>query len=363
MKKFFSYAMAAAMLVSFASCDEEKNHPVDPVAVTTGMYVINAGSSWSKIPGSVTAVDFKTGAHTPEMRDAFLEANGIEPGELCGAVIYGSKMYIASNASNMIWVVNKENMKLISQIQPTGEGKDPRYLAAKDGKVYATLFTGYVCRIDTTSLKIDKEVKVGPNPEEPAIVGNKLYVPNSDGWGTTANSSISVIDLATMAESKITDPAIVNPTGIQYVNGNIFVLCMGNYKDIKASVYKLEGSKVKYVCPGTRIAVSQQENQLYVIDAPYNATVDKFTYKKYDAATLQEKGNMIVQEAGKQSVIEYPAQVFINPSNSDVIVLSYYLSGQYPSYTTPGYANVYDKTGKFVKRYPVGPDPKFVCFK
>lgn len=364
MKKIIYFALSMFALASTTSCKEDKpNGPLGAMEITSGMYVINAGSSYAKLPGSITAVNFETGAYTPELQDAFLEANGIEPGELAGALIYGSKMYVAANESNMIWVLNKDNLKVLGRIQPKGEGQQPRYFAAKDGHVYASLFTGYVCRIDTTSLTIDKEVKVGPNPEQLATLGDNLYVANSDGYGTMTGSYISVINLKSMTETKIDTPEIVNATDVEVIGNNIFILCMGNYQTIPAMVYKLvDGVPVK-VCNGTRIAVNAKENTLYVLDAPYGTAISDFTYKKYDATTLAEKGNMIVQEKGTDSEIQYPAEIFVSPFNGEIVVTSYYMSGQWASYSTPGYANVYGADGKFKKRYPVGVDPKFVCFK
>ena len=58
-------------------------------------------------------------------------------------------MYIAMYTSNVIWVVEPETLGIIKSIQPTGEATLPRALAAKNGKVYVSMYTGYVACVDT----------------------------------------------------------------------------------------------------------------------------------------------------------------------------------------------------------------------
>ena len=93
-------------------------------------------------------------------------------------------------------IINRSDYKSLKQIQlgadKTGfAGTQPRSMAAIDGKVYISMYDGYVCKLDTLTMKIEASVKVGPNPEQICIYRNRLYVPNSDGmdypnYGKTA---------------------------------------------------------------------------------------------------------------------------------------------------------------------------------
>lgn len=79
------------------------------------------------------------------------------------AIVYGSKMYIAIYGSNIIEIVDKNTAKSIKQIVPTStQGEGPRDIIAANGKVYVSMYDGYVSRIDTLSLTIDATLKVGP---------------------------------------------------------------------------------------------------------------------------------------------------------------------------------------------------------
>lgn len=351
--------MIAMAIAGFTSC-KEKNEPKEANETSTGMYVICAGNSYSKIPGGVTALDYKSGEVTPEMQDAFLNANKIEPGDLTSGLIYGSKMYLAATNSNVIWVVNPQTLKIIKQIQPQGKATSPRYFVEKAGKVYVTMFTGYVSVLDTLTLQIDESVAVGPNPERPAIAGDKLYVPNSDGWSSTfSNSSVSVIDLQTMKEGKLTNSLLVNPTHIVADSNGVFVLTMGNYKDVVAKIYKLDGNEVKELCEATKM--DMYDGKIYTINAPYGKPVSGYTYKIYNARTLAFMGDMIQQTTA--NYVEYPTDFSVDKATGDIVVLSYRMNGEYPGYSLPGYAYLYDSKGVFKQRIGTGIDPKFVVFK
>lgn len=361
MKKVFKTLLAVLPLIGFASCNPTDDPIIEEQEVTSGLYVINQGAAYAKIPASITSYSFELGQK--DGVNAFLAANGIEMGEGAqNAIIYGSKMYVSMDESNIIWVLNAKTLKVIDKIQPEGEGKKPWGLVGHGGKVYSTLFTGHLAQIDTTTLKIEKTIQVGPNPTQVVALNNKLYVANSDGYGMK-DCSISVVDPATMSETKIKDPLIFNPTEIRTNGTSIFLLAMGNYMDIRAKVLKLNPStnKVEEVCPGTIMDV--HENNLYVINAPYGGDYADITYKKYDATTLEAKGTFYDAGSSPLAEIGYPDQVFIDPVTGNIMLLSYKRAEwtdsegkvQYgASYSEPCYGNIYDKEGKFKLRVNCG---------
>lgn len=262
--------------------------------------------------------------------------------------------------SNIIWVVNPKTLKIIESIQPEGEARTPRAFVAKDGKVYASMYTGYVSQIDTVSLKIEKEIKVGPNPEQMAIAGNNLYVANSDGSNYKAeyvNSYISIVNLSTFAETKIQDTSkVLNPTDAKSNGTDVFFVCKGNYGSIPSTVKKINGTDVQDVCLGTFIDVVGDE--LFVIDAPYMFNVDHkaYSFKVYSTKTLQLlRENMVEQVEGTDSWVSSPSGFAVDPVSGDIVILSYQLdSSNIAQYQLPNYANIYDKNGKFKKRIDCG---------
>lgn len=350
------------MAMGMAACGENGN-PGEATETVDGFYTINCGRKKDKIPSSVTAYNYADGSVTAPLDDAFLAANGISLGE--GAqqsVIYGSKMYIAMYTSNVVWVVDPVSLKVIRSIQPEGQAVSPRALTAHGGKVYVSMYTGYVCSIDTTTLAIDRTIAVGPNPEQLAVAAGKLYVANSDGMNSgTPNSSVSVVDLTTFVETKIQDTVkILNPTAVKSNGTDVFVVCMGNYSTVPSQVVKISGNTVTTVCEGSFIALNG--NRLLVVDAQYGKPVQ--TFKAYDQSTLREAGDFIRQTDGMDSKVSSCNGVFADAKTGDIVVLSYQLSASSgkAEYGLPMYANIYDSAGNFKQRVECGVGALDVAF-
>lgn len=366
MKKL-CYLMFAAILSSgISSCSDDKDSPMEVTETVSGFYTINGGNKSGKIPASLTSYQYSTGVATDPLQDAFMAANGIALGDGAQkAIVYGSKMYIAMYGSNLIWVVEPATLKIITSIKPEGDAINPRALAAKDGKVYASMYTGYVSRIDTISMKVEASVKVGPNPDQIGIGGNKLYVANSDGSNSKIGypeSSISIIDLGSFTETKIKDiTKVLNPTDVATNGKDVFVICKGNYEDKPSVVKKVVGNDVVEVAPGTNIDVNA--NKLYVINAPYGGERSDMTFKVYDTESLKEVGNIVQQTAGTESWVDSPNAIAVDPAEGDIVILSYTLSeAGAAQYREPCYANIYGTDGVFKKRIKCGVGARAVTF-
>lgn len=368
MKKF-AFLLLAALTFGFAACKEDLKEPVGGDPVELGFYVLNQGNMSTKLPGSITVYNSLTGESSGEDGDGFLDKNGVLLGEdAMQMVTCGNTMFISVYTSNIIWAVEPMTLKVIGSIRPTGDAVNPRFMTVANGKLYVSMYTGYVCEIDPLTLEITRTVKVGPNPEQLAVVGQILIVTNSDGmnWaGGNANCSLSFVDLKTFTQTELKDyDVICNPTKCVSNGKDVFIICMGNYADIPAKVKKVNGETIEDiqdVCLGTSMTISG--NNLYVINSPFGGELSDITYKVYDTQTLQEKGDFIEMKEGEDSWVEYPVGAFVNSWNSEVVVLSYKLdSNNYAQFTAPGYANVYDKTGNFIRRIPCGVGPTDVLF-
>lgn len=372
MKKIYLLLMTAIMAVGLTACsDNDEPNNGGAQETTSGLYILNTGNMRSKIAPSITAYDFAIDTATPADQDAFYNANNFQLGEeLQQAIVCNGKMYIAMYTSNLLWVVEPNTLKVITSIRFDGDAKSPRHLTEKDGKVYCSMYTGYVCEIDTKTDKISRTVKVGPNPEGMGIVGNTLYVACSDGmnWqgdpskgiAPYGNSYIAKVDLKDFTESKVTgiEEAVgeaqaksLNPTEVATNGKDLFVVSMGDYKALPNVVIKITGDKVEKVCNGSIIAVNG--NNLYVIYAQYGAGAP--SYKAYDVNTLQEKGTFIDQTSSPEANIEYPGGICMDPVTGDILMLSYTVNDSgYTQYSEPCYANLYTSAGVFKKRINCG---------
>lgn len=355
MKKFYLIPLCAILCAGFTACSDDDDAPKlnpDSPTVAQGAFILNQGSYYYQIEGSLTAIDYDKKTAGPNV---FQNANGRSLGATPqSATVYGNKIYVGVYESNVIEVLDRNTFKSVKQIPLADEeANGPRSLVAKDGKVYVSMYSGYVSRLDTASLAIDKTVKVGPNPEIIAIKGNTLYVPNSDGlnypnYGTTA----SIVNLSTFTVEK-TITVGLNPTEFHSNGSDLFLLCKGNYNDVPSTVYRIEDNEqLTPVAEATLVAV--KDKKLYYIDAPFYAT--KFTYAVYDISTGQVSP-MLTDEG-----VDSPAGLGVDPVNGNIVVTSYELQNGYASYNTDGYAKVYDAVGSLLNQYTVGVGPVAIFF-
>lgn len=376
MKKIAFLLMISMALGVFTACDDEKKGG-EAVETVSGFYTINGGNKSSKIPATITAYNYSDGSSTGALEDAFYAANGIALGDGAQqALVYNNKMYIVMYTSNLIWVVEPTTLKIITSIQPEGDAVSPRYMTAKDGKLYCSMYTGYITKIDAETDEIEESIKVGPNPDGIALAGNKLIVANTDGMNSSnnyANNSISVVDLSSFTQTEIKTPQFAgnHPTDAASNGTDAFVVMQGTYLKpsdpnyVPGIIVKVTGddaNDIKKVCDGTLIDVCG--NELYVIDAPYYGDAADRTYKVYDVDTFKEKRNIAKQVAGEDSEILSPNGVFADPVSGDIVMLSYNLDSTTGKSLTkePCYANIYDKAGNFKQRIECGVGARSVAF-
>lgn len=372
-KYLFSFAvmMGTALLTGCLSDDDNKNSSSVDYVVTKGALIINNGNTASKIDGSLTFLDFGTSPVTVQ-QNVYKMANGVSLGGTPNDVyVYGNKIYITGSDENVVFVLNKSDFKQIKKISTIAdmgeaEGVTPRHLKAYDGKVYVTTYGGYVGVIDTLSLNVTNMYKVGSAPEGMAFGGTSdtdvsLYVANSD-YGN-GNGSISKITLATGTITEIKNEKIHNPQQLAVSGNMIYVLDWGyydeNWNQKEAGVYLINGSTVSLVIPdATGMAASGQ----YIVTYNYPYGSSTISYSVYNAAYNMTASYLL----SGGNPIASPCAISIDSNTGYVFLASRTMDPDtgYPSYTTPGYLNIYDGSGQFVSgtTYTTGVEPHAIAF-
>ena len=372
-KNLLSLAMLLVGAWALVACSNDEETPYVPksVDVTSGVFVVCSGNMSSSIIGGLTYYDYETKTVTPQ---AFKSVNGRELGLTANdALVYEDKMYIVVDNENTIEVVDKGNLKSIKQIKlkelmADGQGAHPRHIIAQDGKLYVSNYgtssadwaaytvngNGSVAVIDAKTYELKATYAVGGYPEGLAIVGNNLYVVNSNyGMG---NGTISKINLSTGAETKISGEDIMNPVDAVSINGSLYYLDSGSYDynppyaQINAGVRKVtENGEVTKVLDAT--AMCSDGKKIYVINSPYG--LNSTSYSVYDVATSSTSAFTPSEE------VEYPNTIGVDPITNNVFIAS---NSKDPdtgkaSYKTPGYVKQYKADGSFVTKFDcwVGP--------
>ncbi|QHS57261.1 YncE family protein [Mucilaginibacter sp. 14171R-50] len=327
--KYLFISLAFATLLT--SCSKEKVQPTPdkPDAERAGLYILNQGGIGHN-NSTLSYYDYTAKKLTPDIFAAINTEKLGDTGNDLG--IYGSKMFIVVNNSDLVDVAEAKTVKLIKKISIT----QPRSIVFYKSNAFVTSYNGTVSVIDTASLAIVKSIKVGRNPEQMAVSNGKLYVANSGGLDyPDLDKTVSVIDLATLSETKkIT--VTVNPITIAAdTYGNVYVLSAGNYNDVSAGIT---------IINTTTDAVTSQSDLTLGYNLPIAANGDYVYFPTadnkiamYNAKTQQpERANFITGDV----TITSPYAITIDSITGEVFI------ADAKDYSSNGSVTAFDKTGK-----------------
>lgn len=281
----WSMLLFGATLIGFSSCsDDDNNDPDIPVVEYNGAYILNSGKMGTN---SAVLTDYYFNSATTA--NLFESTNGIGLGDTAQDIfIYGSKTYVAMYGSGLIYVIDS-NAKILATIKndlanPL-EKLQPRAFEGYNGKVYVTLYDGYVARIDTTTLAIDKRIAVGLNPEAVKAVNNKLYVANSGGmnYKDGYDNRVSILDTELSSKKDIT--VAVNPCELKVDKyNNLYLVSRGNYGDIPNTLQQINTSTdaVSKLDEGRSYSVFPEGDKLYMLKKEYVGSTPTSTLAYYD---------------------------------------------------------------------------------
>lgn len=285
-----------------------------------GVFILNSG----KMNSNNATLDYYD-PNTKELKSKlFSSVNKRGLGDTANdMLVYGSKIYIAVSNSNTIEItdLNAKSLKTISPKDEAGQPQSPRYFTAYEGQVYVTLFDGHLAAIDTTSMTITQQVKVGPNPYQVRAVNGKLYVANSGGYNTVQDSTLSVVDPISFKEEKKIVVGL-NPMYMGVDSDNeIYVVCGGNFADVKSSVQRVDLNRETStsIYTNDNIAMNLVNDKLYVInsqnDANWQPVNTKFSL--YDAKADKVVSDNFITDG---TTVNKPYSVNTSPLTGEIYI-------------------------------------------
>ena len=240
-----------------------------------GLYVLCEGNMGSN-KARLDYINLHTGDYYSNWYGAMNPTQMKELGDVGNDIQqYGHRLYAVINCSHKVEVMDLQ-ARHIAKIDIS----NCRYMAFKGDKMYVSAYVGSIAdpdmlgsvyEVDTATLTVTREVKVGHQPDELCVVDNKLFVCNSGGYLTNRyDSTISVIDLTTFTEiEKI--PVGLNPTRICVdAQKHLWVCCQGNYVNAMPSLVILDFTHIlkRITTPCANISICG--NTAYVIDNETN---------------------------------------------------------------------------------------------
>ena len=347
-------ALCACMSFSFMGCsddDDKQEIPSLPEQISlNGVYVLNSGNKGNN-NSSLSFYDFET---KKVEADIFKKVNGRGLGDTANDIlVYGSKAYIAVTNSNTIEVIDLQG-KSLKQIVSDGDPLQPRFFSCYNGKVYVSLYGGYVARLDTTSLTIESKVKVGRNPEQMAIANNKLYVANSGGadFNTAVgyDKTVSVVDLPTFKE-KTKIEVVTNPVNLLADSqGDVYLVSMGNYGDIPNTFQRIDSKtdEVTTITETNATEFAAVGDKLYIIYSQYDANWNQtISYLCYDAINEKVISTNFITDG---TDIKKPYKIGADTPSNYVFVTE-------SNYSTNGDVYTFNPAGKLQFKFEAGLNP------
>lgn len=359
--------MLLATLTLVACTDDEGyNGPViePPETSATGAYVINQGNAYGGVAGTIDFLDthkeFEEGKAEMTTQGLFAATNqqSLGDGPQQG-VVYGSKIYMPMYGSNLLWILDKQTLRILGSVKTT----EPEGVCASGEFVYVTNNDGYVTRVDTATYTVSGHTKVGPNPVKGAVLDGKLYVTVSDGYNYENNyengKRVAVVDANTM--EKLYDIGVgLNPGNIvaDSVSGKLFVVNNGNYADVAPTVDCIDPltREVKKFADGSLIA--NNLGKMYVV----KSVTDWDSYEtKVSASVLSTiTGETLINSFFPPlHTPAAPQGINVNPYTGDVYVVS---DTSASAYAAPGVLYRYKSDGTFTYNLATGIHPVGVLF-
>ena len=375
MKKLFYYILPLLML---SACrDDVMVVPMEDIntggktvkSEIIGMYLLNEGNMGSN-KSTLDYLDLSGNDETVHYyRNIYSERNPTtvmmlgDVGNDCQ--IYGSRLWLVINCSNKVEVARAEDAVRIGKVDIA----NCRYVTFKDGYAYVSSYVGSVYggsdsplgsvyKVDTLSLEKIDSCAVGYQPEEMAIIGNKLYVANSGGYqgmtGQGYESTVSVVDIETMQETDRIEvaPNLHHLKADQY--NQLWVTARGNYMDEKSNIYWLQKDANGKMVVGGHLDMSVSDlcivgDSLFFYGSQWSEVTmtNTVTYGIINVRT-HEIVSTSLSNAPEIGKIRMPYGIIVNPIHRDFYLMdakNYVSSGELLHFLPDGTFDWKVKTG------------------
>lgn len=347
---FLKYGAIIILMVAFASCRKDPQpipeeitntlFPAESNARVKGMYVVNEGNM-NMNKASLDYVDFTQGLYRKNIYNQVNPEVTKGLGDVANDIgVYGSKLYVVVNISNKIEVMDVKTAKRIKMIDLV----NCRYVTFHGNKAYVSAYLGkvgdpkaprgIVAEIDTATLQITRKIEVGRQPEEMAVVGNKLYVANSGGYSPpNYERTVSVIDMDSFTEIKRIDVAVNlhRLKADQY--GDLYVTSRGDYYDIPSKLFVIDTKtdlvKKTFNVAASNLAIDGDKAYVYSTEYSYITGENTISYSMINVKDEAIIPGSFIRD-GTDKKIKIPYGIAVHPMTKDVFV------SDATDYVTPG---------------------------
>lgn len=347
--------------------EEKEPLPTQTVTTVEGFYLLNEGNM-NMNKASLDYYDYATGNYR---RNVYGQANPeatLGLGDVGNDIgIYGTRLYAVINCSNKVEVMDVATTKRLKVI----DVKNCRYVTFANGKAYVSAYdgevqlggvspNGFIAEIDTATLTITRTVQVGRQPEEMAVVGNKLYIANSGGYSPpNYERTVSVIDLNTFTKIKDIDVAINLHRLRADAYGNLYVSSRGDYFDTPSKLFVIDtkSNSIKQTFDISCSNLTIAGDTVYIIGSEFSYTTFDWDihYSMIDAKTETLLEGSFLPES-VSNAIKTPYGIAVDPISKNIYITDA------TDYVSPGKLYCIDRDGNTKFTVTTGDIPAHFAF-
>lgn len=299
-------------------------------SLRNGFYLLNEGNMGMNL-ATLDYYNNATGIYTSNIYNTINPGTAKELGDVGNDLQrYGGKLYAVVSLSDKVEVMDIHTAKRIGQISiPTC-----RYITFYKGKAYVSSYAttiggsigvnGYVAEVDTATFEVLRTVAVGRQPEEMAIVGDKMYVANSGGYSPgNFERTVSVIDMNTFIETKRIDVAenLHHVKTDQY--GDVYVTSRGDYYGLHSKLYLLDSRddvlKDSLPTAASDIWISGDSAYVYGVEWSYITNKNTVSYRIIDIKNERILSDAFITD-GTDTQIRTPGGIAVDPSTKEIYI-------------------------------------------
>lgn len=344
--------------------------PITPASTTSsvaGFYLLNEGNMGSN-KATLDFADLTTGKYHRNIFPTRNPSVAFALGDVGNAILrYGSKLYIAVNASHLIEVMEATTGKHLGQVHV----QNVRHLASYGGKIYATSYAGpidltqnntlgQVIEIDTITLSITRRATVGYQPDGLAVLGGKLYVANSGGYRKPHyDTRLMRLDLTTLNVEATLHVAPNLHHVLATPSGQLYVSSRGDYGQLPSRFFRIDPATF-VVADTIAQAVSSwwlAGDSLYIIGNTYHENTGNYTRT---TALFNTRTQRIVRQPLFSAHIErtwqQPYGIAVHPDWGHIYI------ADATNYVSNGILRAYQPDGTLLWQATTGDIPAHFCF-
>lgn len=337
MKKTFILLSILALVTLSCSDDDSTNEPTNEnenISNHSQGLLIMCEGNWGSNNAAVDYLDINTLSYT---KNIFAIANpevAMGLGDMgCDIQMNNNQLWIAVNGSNKIEVLSAETYKRIAKI----DIPNCRYVVFDNDYAYVSSYVGpmaadgvqlgTIYKISTNNFTKLDSVVVSYQPEEMAIIGNRLYAACSGGYRYPVyDRVVSTVDLNSFKKTADIDIAPNLHRLRKDSHNQLWVTTRGNYSDISPSLAWLSMDDTGNMSVGGTIDIAVSDmcivgDSLYYFGVEWsNETMsNEISYGIINTKTHQQVQTSIFNNEGIKQ-IEVPYGIIVNPEKRDFYI-------------------------------------------